>query len=40
MEEDHYDLGPPILPGPDQELVPEEENMDLDMDLEAGGEAD
>ncbi|MCP3662181.1 MAG: hypothetical protein GY696_06755, partial [Gammaproteobacteria bacterium] len=37
MEEDHYNLDPPILPGPDQELLPEEENMDLDMDLEAGG---
>ncbi|MCP3667173.1 MAG: hypothetical protein GY696_32555, partial [Gammaproteobacteria bacterium] len=36
MEEDHYNLDPPIFPGPDQELLPEEENMDL----EAGGEAE
>ncbi len=40
MEEDQYNLEPPIPPEPDQEVLPAEENMDLDVDLEVGGNAE
>ncbi len=40
MEEGQDHLEPPMPPGPDQEVLAEEENMDLEMDLEAGGEAE